>query len=65
MDRAREMFSATLYKKPFLELKRVFKDKEPNIAKELGKINVYMFKLNKLCEEDEFHMQKDIMEVSK
>ncbi|MBF8983207.1 ATP-dependent DNA helicase [Lutibacter sp. B2] len=60
VDRAREMFSVTLYKKPFLELRRVFKDKEHNIAKELGKINAYMLKLNKLCEEDEFHMQKDI-----
>ncbi len=53
MDRGREMFSAELYKKPFLRLKKIMVNKDPKIAKALNNINLYMVKLRKLCEEKE------------
>lgn len=52
VDRAREMFSADIYKKRFWELKKVMKNKEKNIYRALDKINSYMIKLKKLCRED-------------
>lgn len=60
VDRSREMFSATLYKRPFLDLKRVFKDKQPKIAKALDKLNSYMLKMRKLCESENFYIQKEM-----
>lgn len=60
VDRSREMFSATLYKRPFLDLKRVFKDKEPRIAKSLDKLNSYMLKMKKLCGDENFYIQKEM-----
>ncbi|WP_053956743.1 ATP-dependent DNA helicase [Inediibacterium massiliense] len=62
VDRAREMFSATLYKQPFLELKKIFKDQEPRIAKALDKINGYMLKIKKLCENQNHYVQKEMFE---
>ncbi|QZY53922.1 ATP-dependent DNA helicase [Crassaminicella profunda] len=62
VDRAREMFSATLYKKPFLDLKKVFKEDEPRIAKALDRLNKYMLKVKKLCEEKDFYIQKEMFE---
>ncbi|SHJ52675.1 ATP-dependent DNA helicase [Paramaledivibacter caminithermalis] len=67
VDRSREMFSATLFKKSFLDLKRVFKDKEPKIAKALNKVNTYMLKMKKLCGKENFYIQKkmpnDIIQI--
>lgn len=60
VDRSREMFSATLYKRSFLDLKRIFKDKEPKIAKSLDKLNSYMLKMKKLCEDENFYIQKEM-----
>lgn len=60
VDRSREMFSAILYKKPFLDLKRVFKDREPRIAKALNKVNSYMLKMKKLCVDEYFYIQKEM-----
>ncbi|TCO72299.1 ATP-dependent DNA helicase [Marinisporobacter balticus] len=62
VDRAREMFSANLYKNHFLELKRIFKDKEPTIAKALDKLNGYMLKMKKLCGDKEVYIQKEMPE---
>lgn len=47
VDRAREMFSAELYKKPFLTIKRAMKSKAPSISKTAGKINTFMLALKK------------------
>ncbi|AKA72247.1 ATP-dependent DNA helicase [Clostridium scatologenes] len=60
-DRGREMFSAELYKKPFLKLKKVMTKKEPQIAKALTSINSYMIKLRKICEEENrnIYVQKE------
>lgn len=59
VDRARSMFSAELYKKPFLELKRVFKDNDPAIAKTLGKLNTHMIGLRKLADTNQHYLQPE------
>ncbi len=60
VDRAREMFSAELTKRPFLTLKRKLKDHLPGIAQALTKINTVFIKARWLCEDEErpFHVQK-------
>lgn len=58
VDRARSMFSAELCKKPILELKKVFKDEEPKIAKSLGKLNTYMIAMKKLTGTDHHCLQE-------
>lgn len=52
VDRAREMFSAELSKKEFLDLKKIIKDKLPQLAKAAGKINSLLAKTGKLCLEE-------------
>lgn len=59
VDRARSMFSAELYKKPFLELRRLFKDSDPGIAKALGKLNTHMIGLRKLAENSQHYRQPE------
>ncbi|QEK11643.1 ATP-dependent DNA helicase [Crassaminicella thermophila] len=51
VDRSREMFSAELYKKPILELKKATRDKKPKLSKALDKINKFMLKMKKNCNE--------------
>lgn len=51
VDRTREMFSAELTKKPFLQLKKDMKEKNNRIYNILNDINKYMINLRKLCEE--------------
>jgi DNA excision repair protein ERCC-2 len=53
VDRAREMFSAELSKKPFLELKRAVKKELPDLYKSINGINSYFIDLRKKCEEKE------------
>lgn len=60
VDRAREMFSATLRKRAFLDLKRVMKDKEPKISKVLNKLNSYMLDMKKKCENNNSHVQREV-----
>lgn len=59
VDRAREMFSAQIYKSDFLEVKKLMKTKLPKAAKVLNKINTYMVDLRKQCGEDGFIISKD------
>ncbi|WP_432667258.1 ATP-dependent DNA helicase [Wukongibacter baidiensis] len=59
VDRARTMFSAQLYKRQFLELKRTMKEKSPGIAKSLNKLNSFMIDMKKLCNEGKSHIQKE------
>jgi len=47
VDRAREMYSAELCKKPILELKKKFTGREPGIAKSLNKLNSFMVSMRK------------------
>ena len=58
VDRARSMFSAELYKKPILELKKLFKDKDPGIARSLNKLNSFMISMRKLADDGNHFIQK-------
>lgn len=44
VDRAREMFSAEIYKQPFMELRRTIKSSLPGLYKSLGKIDTWLKK---------------------
>lgn len=50
VDRAREMFSADITKKPFLELRRSVKTDLPGLYRTLGRINTCLVTLRKRCE---------------
>ncbi|PAB60576.1 ATP-dependent DNA helicase [Anaeromicrobium sediminis] len=54
VDRSREMFSASLNKSDFLDLKRKFKNKDKDMHRHLNKINSYMIDLRKEREEKSF-----------
>ena len=58
VDRSREMFSAELYKKPFLALKKIMKGKEPKISKALTKLNTFMVQMGKKCIETNHLLDK-------
>ncbi|MBP1745097.1 MAG: ATP-dependent helicase, partial [Firmicutes bacterium] len=58
VDRARSMFSAELYKKPILELKKLFKDKDPGISRSLGKLNSFMISMKKSADDGNYFIQK-------
>jgi len=62
VDRSREMFSAELYKKPFLNLKKRLKDKNKNMAREIGKVNSYLLEMKKLCGDNNYYMTKELPE---
>ena len=47
VDRAREMFSAEIRKKTFLQLRRKVKSVLPDLYKDLGKINRWMLRVRK------------------
>lgn len=50
VDRARDMFSAQIHKKPFLDLRRPVKPHLPGLYKTLGRINKYLLDCRKRCE---------------
>jgi DNA excision repair protein ERCC-2 len=52
VERAREMFSAELFKKPVLELKQSTKEDLPKLSKSLNKINTYLIAERKKCESE-------------
>ena len=51
VDRSREMFSAEIYKQPILDVRRSIHKELPQIFKSLGKINSWMVKARKRCED--------------
>jgi Rad3-related DNA helicase len=53
VDRAREMYSAVLYKDDFLEVKRLVKDKSAKLSKQLEYCNNDLLRLKRDCEEFE------------
>lgn len=61
VDRGREMFSATLMKKPVLELKKSSKGASAKLTKLLNKLNNMFIDYKKKCEEkkEEFLIQKE------
>ena len=61
VDRAREMFSAELYKKQILELKKKTKYSAPFISKALNKVNRFLIGLRReleILEKDTFNEKK-------
>lgn len=52
VDRAREMFSAELFKKEFLSLKRKTKKELPEIYEVVNKINTFFIEFRKKCDEN-------------
>jgi len=59
VDRARGMFSAELYKKNILELKKLMKEEDVKISKALNSLNSFMLNMKKLCGENKFAVQKE------
>lgn len=57
VDRSREMFSAQIYKKPLLQLKRDIKGRDDKIYKALSKLNSFMVSMKKMCSEDGYYKQ--------
>ncbi len=53
VDRAREMYSAVLYKEDFLEVKRLVKDKSGKLAKQLDYCNNDLLRLKRECDDFE------------
>jgi DNA excision repair protein ERCC-2 len=51
VDRSREMFSAEIFKQPLLDLRRAVRRELPQVYQSLGKINSWMIKVRKKCEE--------------
>lgn len=58
VDRAREMYSAVLYKEDFLEVKRLIKDKSSKLVKYLDHCNQDLLKLKR--ESDEFEVLDEV-----
>ena len=52
VDRAREMFSASLAKKPVSELKQTMKAAQPKLSKALGPVLTWINRWGKACEQD-------------
>ncbi|GLC29194.1 ATP-dependent DNA helicase [Clostridium omnivorum] len=59
VDRARDMFSAEIYKKPILEMKRIMKDKDKKLSNVLTKINSAMIEAKKQCNEEDHFISKE------
>ncbi|NLP13621.1 MAG: ATP-dependent DNA helicase [Clostridium sp.] len=59
VDRAREMFSARLSKRTFLEMKKAMKEKNLKISGVLRKLNTFMLKMKKLCEDRSYYVGKE------
>lgn len=51
VDRSRDMFSAEIFKQPLLDVRRAVRRGLPQVYKSLGKINSWMIKARKICEE--------------
>jgi DNA excision repair protein ERCC-2 len=51
VDRSREMFSAEIFKQPVLDIRRQLKNELPRVFKSLGRINAWLVKARKKCEE--------------
>lgn len=59
VDRARDMFSAEIYKRPILEMKRAMKDRDKRLYKVLNKLNTIMIEAKKQCNEEGHFITKE------
>jgi DNA excision repair protein ERCC-2 len=51
VDRSRDMYSAEIFKQPVLDVRRALKNDLPQIYRCLGKVNAWLVKARKQCEE--------------
>jgi DNA excision repair protein ERCC-2 len=51
VDRSRDMFSAEIFKQSLLDVRRSIRKELPHVFKSLGRINSWMIKARKQCEE--------------
>ncbi len=58
VERARNMYSASICKEDFLELKKLLKGKAPKVEKQLNKSNSHLLELKRECES--YEILKDI-----
>jgi DNA excision repair protein ERCC-2 len=63
VDRAREMFSAELNKRRFLDLKKLMKEKQISISRALGKLNSYMLDISKECEDGKLVIKEEPKDI--
>ena len=63
VDRSREMFSSELFKRPFLQLKKIFKVKKPSLSKALSRINSAMIEMKKECFEQNYVLLPEPKEI--
>ncbi|WP_132995961.1 ATP-dependent DNA helicase [Sporanaerobacter acetigenes] len=59
VDRARDMYSIEIYKKPFLEYKKYFKESERGLSKAFGKINSFMLGTKKWYNDENYFVRKE------
>lgn len=59
VDRAREMYSVEIHKEKFLELKKKFKSEAPSISRASDKLNKYLLKIRKKCNDKGYYIQKE------
>lgn len=59
VDRAREMYSAEIRKKDFLELKKLMKGKNKELHAACNSINKYFIELKKQLGEENYHVSKE------
>jgi len=60
VDRSREMFSAEIFKQPLLDMRRAVRHELPHVHRNLGKINSWMVKARKKCDQaDDTHHEKE------
>ena len=53
VDRSRDMFSAEITKQPFLDVRRAIKKDLPHIYKRMGRVNTWLVRARKKCEQTE------------
>ncbi|NEZ47504.1 ATP-dependent DNA helicase [Clostridium niameyense] len=59
VDRSREMFSCSILKKDVLNLKKIFRDKNRELYRILGKINSYMVSIKNMYELDNSYINEE------
>lgn len=58
VERARSMYSASICKEDFLELKRLLKGRAPKVERQLNKANSHLLELKREC--DDYEILKDM-----
>lgn len=62
VDRAREMYSASIDKEDFLEARRILKEKHPKISRQLNRCNQLLLELKREC--DDYVVQEQLSQLA-